>query len=229
MRLPLSLTIFAAVALAGTANAAERRFDATGFDRVSAAGSEDVAVTTGKGFSVVATGSSEHLDALDIRVEDGTLKIGRKNRFWGSWSSDNTRIAVTVPTPLKGVKLAGSGNVNVDRGAGPAFNGELAGSGNLKIATIDSPVVELTLAGSGNIAAAGRCGAGKIAVAGSGDAALEGLACASLDVRVAGSGNVNAHASQTANLRVTGSGNVRVRGGARCQISKTGSGSMDCG
>ena len=194
-------TIITAVALAAAsgASAAERGFPVSGFDRVSASGSEDIIITTGRTASVVATGDPKRLDRLDIRVEGGVLKIGHKATGWRDWSwgdGGETRIAITMPN-LKGLRLAGSGDVTADKGSGPKFSVELSGSGDVAVASIDSPEVILTTSGSGNVAAAGRCATLRVSIAGSGDMELAGLSCANADVRIAGSGNVVAQASTT--------------------------------
>jgi len=45
---------------------------------------------------------------------------------------------------------------------------------------------------------------------------------------IAGSGDVTAQSSGTAELRIMGSGDVTVTGGAKCTVSKMGSGSAHC-
>ncbi len=219
----------ALLATAAGASAAERSFPVSGFDRVNASGSEDVTITTGKAASVVATGPSERLDHLDIRVEGGVLKIGHKGNNWG-WgvNNDKTRITVTMPS-LKGLRLSGSGDVTADKGSGPNFSVEVSGSGDVRIGSIDATEVALSTNGSGDIAAAGRCANLRVSISGSGDMALEGLSCANADIRIAGSGDVAASASTTAKVSVAGSGDVRIKGGARCSISKAGSGDVSCG
>lgn len=213
---------------AATASAADRSFPVGGFQRVQATGSEDVTIVTGKAPSVVATGPSDRLDRLDIRVEGDTLKIGHKPGNWMSWGREDIRIRVTVPA-VKGIKLAGSGNVALDRGTGPEFSAELSGSGGLDIAQIDARSVLMDTSGSGNIAAAGKCVSAKVEISGSGDMSLVNLACQDVDVKISGSGNVAARASTTANVRISGSGDVKIVGGARCTTKSSGSGNIACG
>ena len=49
-----------------------------------------------------------------------------------------------------------------------------------------------------------------------------------LKVSIAGSGNVGAHATGTADVSIMGSGDVEVTGGAKCKVSKAGSGDVRC-
>lgn len=229
MRILILAALSAAVLAAVPASAAERRFPVGGFDRIEASGSDDVIVTTGHAVSVVATGDQDRLDRLDIRVEDGALKIGYKpNSGWKFWERGKARIAVGLPS-LRGAKLAGSGNVSVDHTTASKFEGALAGSGNLSLGQVDTRELTLEIAGSGTLSAAGHCDAAKLSIAGSGGMKLAGLDCKTLSASVAGSGDIDARATGTAALSIMGSGNVRVRGGARCTVAKHGSGSTDCG
>lgn len=221
-----AFTLLAAALLAAPATAAERRFDLSGFDQVAVAGSDDVVIRQGSGFAVVASGEAADLDRLDVRVDKGVLKIGRKSGSW-SWSGKDVTIAVTLPA-LHGLSLAGSADVQVDKGGGDRFDMQLAGSGTLRLASLDTRTANVTVSGSGDVKVAGRCGALNVKMAGSGDADLAGLACTNAAISVAGSGNVNAHATGQASIRVAGSGDVRVSGGARCTRKVAGTGNVTC-
>lgn len=221
--------VLAALLATAPAAAAERSFAVGGFDRLALEGSPDVAVTTGGAVGVRATGDAEALDRLDVRVEGGTLKIGHKREAWNwSWGSHGRiRFAVTVPT-LRGVDIAGSGGVAIDRVRVHDFAGAISGSGSLTVAALDAETASFAIAGSGRATAAGRCGTGSAKIAGSGDLHLAGLKCATLSASIAGSGSIDAFATQTATLATMGSGDITLAGGARCTVSTAGSGRAKC-
>lgn len=216
----------AALGAAPAAQAADRSYSLTGFDKVEAAAASDVAITTGPAFAVRATGDADAIDRLVITVDNGTLKIGSKSD-WGMGRRGEARVAVTMPR-LTGVRVSGSADVTADRGAGPAFAAGVSGSGNVRIAAIDADDVRFSVSGSGNLTAAGRCRSFGAQVTGSGDIDAAALKCATAQVKVAGSGNLSAFASQTATVSVSGSGDVRITGGGRCTSSTAGSGVVTC-
>jgi hypothetical protein len=229
MRLCLTALTLVGLTAATAASAAERSFAVTGFDKVSAAGSEDVVITTGKTASVVATGPQERLDKLEISVDGGTLKIRQKSGSSWSWGSkEGVVIRVSMPT-LHAVSTAGSGDVTADGGAGPDFVASIAGSGDMRISNVNSASVRLSTAGSGDFFVAGKCTTLKTSISGSGDMNLAGLTCADADVGISGSGDVMVHASRTANVRISGSGDVKVTGGSKCTSRTSGSGDVSCG
>jgi hypothetical protein len=219
--------VLLATLLATAAQAAERRFPATGFDKVRVAGSADVQATTGQSHSVRATGSEGDLDRLDIRVENGTLIVTQKPGSW-SWGREGVKVFVTAPA-LTAASLMGAGDMSVDRLRGDQVSLAVAGSGDLRVAAVDARTANLALSGSGDIVAAGRCRRASMALRGSGDIMARDLACETIDVALMGSGDVSARATGTASLALNGSGDISVTGGARCTTAKRGSGDISCG
>ena len=216
----------AALLAAPAAQAAERSYALTGFDKVEAAAASDVDIRTGNTFAVQASGDAAAIDRLIITVDGDTLKIGSKSD-WGWSNRGKARVAVTMPR-LVGARISGSADVTADRGAGPRFTAGISGSGNLTIAAIDAADVRLDIGGSGNIEAAGRCTTLSARVSGSGNVEAAALKCATVDAKIAGSGNLSAFASQAATVAVSGSGDARITGGGRCTSSASGSGTVRC-
>lgn len=220
-----AILILASLA-AVSANAAERRFNLAGFDKVAVGGSDDVNIRTGNSFSVVATGAQDDLDRLEVVVKDGQLNIGRKSSMWPS-NGTTVLFAVTMPA-LRGLAMAGSSDVTADKGAADVFDAKVSGSGNMSVASLDARTANIKVSGSGNVTMAGRCGAQNIRIAGSGDVDLSGLACVNSSISIAGSGNVKARASGDAMIRIAGSGDVAITGGAKCVKKIAGSGNVRC-
>lgn len=224
----IRLSIIAAVvaiAASAPASAEQRRFPMTGYDRVAVAGSDDVVITRGA-FSVVGDGDEAELDRLEIKVEDGVLKIGRKSGNWG-WNNKDVKLSVALPA-LHGLTVSGSSEVTAERGEGERFALKISGSGAVNMRLLDVKTADITLSGSGNLVAAGRCGALNLVMSGSGDANLAQLKCTNAAIRVSGSADVAAFATGQASVRVSGSGDVVLTGGARCTKAVSGSGEVQC-
>ena len=208
----------------------QRSFEVGAFDRIALAGSYDVVVTVGAAVSVRAEGDAKRLEQLDIRVEDGQLRIGNRERRGWRWSGDHGRVTVHVTVPaLAGAAVAGSGDMRIDRIEGEAFTAAVAGSGDLDVASLRVERASFSIAGSGNLRAAGAAARTEISVVGSGDADLAGLDSRTAAVTVMGSGDARLRATETASVTLMGSGDVAVTGGARCSVNKHGSGDVQCG
>lgn len=213
-----------------------RAFAAGGaFDAVELAGPDNVRVIAGATPSVSATGPSNLLDRLDIRVEGSTLKVGRKREHWGGnfhwdWSDRHDRgvtVTVTAP-PLRAASVAGSGDMVVDQAAGDAFRGEVAGSGSLTLGAVKAGTARLDIAGSGNLIAVGSARDVRASIAGSGNIDAGRLTGETADVDIMGSGDARVHATGHASVDIMGSGNVTVSGTSDCKVSKMGSGDVRC-
>ena len=208
---------------------AQRSFQVGDFHAVSLEGSHDVIVQVGGAPGVRAEGDSEDLERLDIRVENGTLKIGtRSHGGWFRFHHDRVTGHVTAPA-LDAASISGSGDMRVDRVQAQSFNAEIAGSGDMEIGELRAQRARFSIAGSGGITAAGSADAAEVDIAGSGDINLDRLQTRRTEVSVAGSGDISVRASEAVEGSVMGSGDVNIAGGARCSVSKMGSGNINCG
>jgi hypothetical protein len=213
----------------GEARTGQRSFDVGAFRSVDLAGSHDVVVAVGGAPSVRAEGNAEALERLDIRVEDGALRIGSRRDGWFS-GSRRGRVTVHVTAPaLDGASIGGSGDMRIDRIQAEAFEASIAGSGDLEIGALQARRAEFSIAGSGGISAAGAAEEADVSIAGSGSARLDRLQARRASVSIAGSGDVAIQASEAVDGSIMGSGNVTVRGTARCSVTKLGSGEVRCG
>ena len=239
-----ALPLAAAAALLGgcsiNANAKEddthvrRDFQVGTFQKVALEGSHDVVVTVGGAPSVRAEGGKSAVDRLDIRVENGELKIGNKREQGGwSWnfsSGNHNHVTIYVTTPsLAAAEVAGSGDMKIDKVQGNDFAARIGGSGDMDIANVQAAQAHFAVTGSGDMKAAGRAQNATMSVTGSGGIVAGGLEIANATVSVIGSGDITAHATQTADVSITGSGDVTLSGSAKCSIHKMGSGDVHCG
>lgn len=206
-----------------------RDFQVGRFRSVSLEGASDVVVAVGGPASVRAEGDSRAIEQLDIRVENGALKIGTRRDGMFSWGRHGRATVYVTAPALDGASIGGSGDMRIDRIQAANFNGSVAGSGDMEITTLQARQAHFDLAGSGGIRAAGRAEALDISIAGSGNIALDALEARRAAVSIAGSGDVSLRATEAVQGSILGSGDVTVHGTARCSVSKLGSGDVRCG
>lgn len=205
----------------------QRSFEVGAFHGVALQGAHNVVVTVGGAPSVRAEGDTAALDGLDIRVENGSLKVGTR-RDW-SWSGPRGAVTVYVTAPsLDAASIGGSGDLRIDRVEAQSFSASIAGSGDMEIAALQAREADFSIAGSGDLRASGAAEQASLSIAGSGSLALEGLQTRRAEVSIMGSGDVSLRATETVGGSVMGSGSVTVQGGARCSVSKMGSGDIRC-
>lgn len=243
---PLILGLPVAALLASAGNAAERRFDLTGFSRVVVETSDMVTIRKGD-FAVSASGEADDLDRLEIRQSGDQLRIKRKP---GRWWSRGKPLAISISLPVLtdvgqsgsgkvaadvasgksvSIGISGSGALAVDQVAAEALRVSISGSGNVAAASVKAGTVAASISGSGNVALAGSCRQIDVRVSGSGDVDAARLACTDAIVAISGSGDVGLRASGNARIGISGSGDVTIAGGARCTTRASGSGTVRCG
>jgi hypothetical protein len=209
-----------------------RNYQVANFQKLEVAGPYEVEVRTGGNPGVSATGGEKLLSQTTVEVKGDKLVIRPEEQHhffqWGFGSRGKAHFTVTVPQ-LNAATIAGSGDINVDKVQGDAFEGTVAGSGSLGVGNINVQALKLSIAGSGGLkAAAGKAQSGEYSIGGSGDIDAGGIQTQQAKVSIAGSGSVKANAAATADVSIMGSGDVDVSGGAKCNISKQGSGDVRC-
>jgi hypothetical protein len=208
-----------------------RDFPVGTFDRISLTGSPNVIVTVGGAPSVRAEGDSALIEKLEIKVENGILRIGQRRGKWSTgWGKSHGAVTIRVSAPsLAAAEIAGSGDMKIDKVEGDEFAGEIAGSGEIQLASLRARNASFSIAGSGGVTATGSAETASFEIAGSGGVRAAGLQVKRAKVSIAGSGNVETRAVESANVDIMGSGDVVVTGGGKCSVNKMGSGDVRCG
>ncbi|MBI3830461.1 MAG: DUF2807 domain-containing protein [Planctomycetes bacterium] len=188
------------VAGSGVLGTAVRELPA--FDAVRVDGSGDAEIAVGGPQSVMVEADDNLLEFIRTEVRDGTLVVAATRSYR---SKVGVRIKIAVPS-LKGVGVAGSGDVRATGVRGKAF--------------------AVSIKGSGDVQAEGRVENLRVSIAGSGDADLAGLACSAADVEIAGSGDAQVNPAQKLRASVVGSGDIEYRGEPEIEKRIIGSGSV---
>jgi hypothetical protein len=212
----------------GQGEGSSRTYAVTDFTQIDQRGPDDVDVRVGAGFSVHAEGDPDALDRLKIVREGNRLRISRKTTGGIGWSSGSAKVFVTMPR-IEAARLAGAGDVAIDRVDGAAFTGDIAGAGSLGLNRVTVDALKLLIAGSGTVTAAGQAQEIDVSIAGAGDVDGKDLRGSRASVKIAGTGNVQALIDGDASVSIMGTGDVDLGPKARCKVSKMGTGDVRCG
>jgi hypothetical protein len=177
------------------------------FDTITLAGSAQVNVTVGPEVLVTVEADDNVVPVIETKVKGDTLVISHTEQY-----DSKVGVKVTITTPrLKGVALAGSGDINVNGISGDDFSASITGSGDIT-AVGATKRLDATITGSGDLKLAElQADAAKVTVVGSGDATVS--ASDELSVSIAGSGDVRYIGSPAKiDKSVAGSGSVRQGG-----------------
>ncbi|WP_346315982.1 head GIN domain-containing protein [Chitinophaga sp. YIM B06452] len=226
--LPLLLFIpflSACEGVSGSGNVIKETREVGPFRALEVSGSMDVYVSQGNSTTVTLEGEDNILPEIELVTEGDKLEI-RFKRNMNIRTHRDVKVFLSAKT-LEGVELSGSGDVELSG----IFNSpapvhiSLAGSGDIK-GVFNAPEISMDLAGSGDIELKGETRDVRISLAGSGNCDAGSLLAETADVNIAGSGNVDLHASRELKTNILGSGNVYYKGEPSVSSSKIGSGTV---
>jgi hypothetical protein len=207
----------------------QKSFEVGAFNSVLVDGSSSVVVSVGGPPSVQAEGDSQMVDRLDVRADEGALRIGSHRLGPDDFHSGGGPVTVHVTVPaLTCAVTVSSGSLKVDKVEGEAFELAIVGSGSIEIGDLRVRRAGFSLSGSGSARVAGAVDTANVVTSGSGRAELDRLSARRIAVSATGSGRVTLRASEAVEGASAGSGGMVIHGGASCAVVRMGSGDIRC-
>lgn len=213
-----------------TASFAQKREtrDVSTFTKIAFRTAGKVYVKQGTPQKVEIEGTSEMLEKVKTKVEDGRLVIGPESswRNW-NWSSDDKVTVYVTVANIEGLDVSGSGELIAQtKITGSNMNLDVSGSGSLT-AEIEAQDVDADVSGSGEMSLKGKFKSINVDVSGSGKIAVNGTIAGKADFEISGSGKIEASGSaDSMKADITGSGKVLganlVTNSARIDIAGSG-------
>jgi hypothetical protein len=215
-------------AFSNSAQAAERTFSVTDFERIRVVGPFKVTVDAARATTAKASGTPQALDLVDMRVQNRTLLIQAKQSFSSSARPTPATIFITTGTPLIDAQISGAGNLTVNRVKGLKTVLSTTGSGSLTATNIDADVLDMRAAGSGQVTLSGKVKTLTVNARGAPSFAADALTALDLNLIWSSAGTGVFKATRTAKGKINGAGDVTINGSADCTILVEGSGTVMC-
>jgi hypothetical protein len=225
-RLFFPALLLLAAAAAAAAGAAESR-SVKDFQHIRFAVPGQLTVLQGEQTTLELDASQEDLARVETTVQDDVLIIGWSGGWFATDPQGDVHVRVTVPK-LRSIDLVGSGEVLAGSWSAEAFALSISGSGSVHMVELQADELKARISGSGDVVIDNAdLSVLDLQITGSGGATLAGRATAQ-DIRVQGSGVVDAGALQgaTAAVSVTGSGGAEVWAQRRLSVELQGSGKV---
>ena len=223
-RLPAIL--IGSVLAASSAQAAERNFSVSSFDRIRVDGPFKVRLTTGVAPFARATGSATAIDRVSIDLQGRTLVVRRNPSASGGYPGQAPGpVEIAVGThELSAAWVNGAGALAIDRVKGLSFDLALQGVGTAAIGQANVDQLKIGISGAGGVTIAGT--SPKLTAIVRGTSTLDAGALATKDALVGaeGAAAVRVNASNSAKVDVRGTSSVDVSGNPACTVSVEGSG-----
>jgi hypothetical protein len=203
---------------------AEESRPISSFDTLKIPGTGKVTIRLGANPSLKVRADKALLDKLTTEQDGNTLTLSQKN---GIGFTINSPIEYEITTnSLRSISIAGSATVIVlDTLTGPAFSIEIAGSGDIR-APINVDRATISIMGAGKVELSGRAATLSHKVLGSGDLKGEKLDGTEANITILGSGNTEIGTFTSLDVTIAGSGDVIYSGNPRIQSKTPGSGKI---
>jgi hypothetical protein len=195
------------------------------FNEIYTHGSFDIDITDGSSNSVKVETQANLQEYIEIETKGSELHI-RNKKGYNIKGDKETVIHITAPA-LKGIYLAGSGNINTTNQltGSDEFDIKSSGSGNLTL-DIETKSLECAISGSGNITLKGKTNEFEGKISGSGNIRAKEMQSAITSVKISGSGSAQVVATEKLDTKIAGSGDVKYWGDAAVTSKVAGSGSV---
>ena len=197
----------------GNGNIVTREFQIGQFDEIELSLPATVNYSKGDHYGCIVKVDENILEYLDICTSESDLELKKAKRY-RSVNLHATKFVIEVVSPtMKGIEIAGSGDVNVLSGmVGEKMSVEIAGSGDVNFKEpIEFREFDAEIAGSGDVKVMKHSDLQKfdVEIAGSGDVVLIDANVLYADIEIAGSGDVNLKGVvRKAKVETAGSGDV---------------------
>jgi hypothetical protein len=205
------------------------KIDAKDFTGIENSISANVNIYQSADFKVELIASQKIAEELKIYVEDGVLKLKKKDNFF-NWSSKDEKVIVNIWAPTYNLlALNGSGDVIAKTAISTKdLVIKINGSGDVNIGTLEANTLTVKSNGSGDVTMGGSKTIEKAEynINGSGDIDVYQLPSKSVSAHINGSGDIKIWAIDELIAKVVGSGDIEVKGDPRIDAKVVGSGSI---
>lgn len=221
----LALASLPASAPVGAAQAGQRNYSVTSFDRIRIDGPYQVQLRTNVAPYARATGSPASLDGVSIEVEGRTMIIRAGSGGWGGYpGAARGPVTIEVGTHELGtVWINGAGSLSIDRVKGLNFDLAIQGSGNARIDSADVDQMKIGISGAGSALLAGKAKKLTAIIRGTSSFDGDGLQVTDAMIGAEGPTTVRVQVSNSAKIDATGLATVTLSGNPACTVKAQGS------
>ena len=199
--------------------------DVSGFNSVALDVPAKLKLHQGEREGLSITGDDNIIPLVETVVENGTLKIRWAGK--GNYATSYKTLEIAVDArDVDGLILSGSGQIHAERLKTGSLRTTIEGSGAISFDALDADSVHATIHGNGHLSAAGRADSLDVAVAGSGQVSAAKLASRRARIALQGSAQATVWAKDDLNATIAGSGQIKYYGTPRVNQAVAGSGSV---
>ncbi|MGQ2940870.1 MAG: GIN domain-containing protein [Blastomonas fulva] len=219
----------------GSAEAAERRFTLSGFDKVRIEGDVAVEISSDAAPFALASGDPRALEALSLKVQGGTLYIRRARRNAPVEARKRAALPDTLPLvrlsarSVQSLTVLGHGSARIDRLAGARPSATMDGNGSVEIGSVSADAIAINVNGNGSLKVGGTAARARAVMLGEGLIEGGGLTLGALEFIGEGPVRARLTVNGPARIAVKGDADIQIGGKPDCTVRQTGTNAIICG
>lgn len=205
----------------GNGKITTKNYDLKGFHGIDIGGSKKIFLKQDSAFSVKIETDENLFDYLNVRVDNGQLKVSSKNSSWLS-PSDEIKIFISMPS-INEIDVNGASSISTENRI----------SGNEKIivklggaseGTLEfrAPVLDLKSTGASTLTVSGETRDVKSNASGASTINSFDLKSENSDVKATGASSIDLFASVSLNANASGASNVNYKGNPSVKQNSSG-------
>ena len=211
----------------GSGNLTTESRQVSGFDAIRLDGAGRMEITQGTTPSLEIEAEDNLISLLTSEVQNNTLVLGYHERGWRRTIIPTRPINYTLTvTDLSSLVLNGAGDIRIHSLQTDSLLIEINGAGNIVIEDISTDNLIVTLAGTGSINISGVVSDQVINIDGAGNYQGADLQTLSTSININGLGNGTVWATETLQVTIAGGGNVSYYGAPQVTQEITGLGQV---
>ena len=217
--------------LSSAGHAAERKFSIFGFDDIRIGNGVDVVLTSGKGPSARAEGTTrEILDRVSLQKNGKQLVVSvrPKSLDRNNYEQDAPVTLYLSSFAIENLTHLGSGMVTLDRLSGRSPKVRLGGFGTLRIDAVKADQLDVAMTGGGQLTMAGEAVAARLELQGASIFESPGLEVEKLTLVQRGPVSSHLAVEREANISNFGTGRIEIDGRPNCIVRTDGSAEIIC-
>ncbi len=211
----------------GSGNLTTEARQVSGFDAIRLDGAGRLVITQGTTPSLEIQAEDNLINLLTSEVEDNTLVLGYDEGGWRRTIIPTRTINYTLTvTDLTSLVLNGAGDIRIQTLQTDTLFIEINGAGNIGIEDLSAENLRVNLSGTGSIKISGVVSDQVINIDGAGNYQGADSQTQSTNIKISGLGNGTVWATDTLQVTIAGGGNVSYYGSPQVTQKITGLGQV---
>lgn len=200
-------------------------FKLNGFNQMEISGGFAVEVKKGSEYRVTVYAENERkLEDIQVRVEGNTLKIGRKNKWFGGFRGGRQSIRIEMPE-LAAAEFTGAVSAIV-KGFEKVHGIEVSGASRATFMGLNADDMEVDVHGAAKLTLMGTARHVNADISGAANLEAYSLKADEVEVDASGASHGNIFAKGRLNVAASGASHIRYKGEAKVEESTSGGSSV---